>query len=152
MITKTFGPAEVCRVIGVPRATLHSWLARRYIPVESSGTGTERQFSFEQVVWLTIIADMSCNHIASGTAADLVGQVREELGEALRRNYTRGLVIFISGVNARLTDEPEISLVAKERISAVVRLDLVVRHVRRLLKDAAPTRKRGRPETRPSIQ
>jgi hypothetical protein len=45
-VKKTYGLAEIANAIGIQRGTLHSWLARNYVEVETPGKGVERRFTF----------------------------------------------------------------------------------------------------------
>lgn len=68
---QTFGPAEVCAAAGVPRATFHSWVARRYFPLPpSAGAGRERRFSLTNAVRVAIVAELTRIGVSIGVAAN----------------------------------------------------------------------------------
>lgn len=71
-----YGPAEVAKVIGVKRATLHSWLARGIIEVESQGAGIERQLTYEQVEYLAFLAAFTNAGIELSAAQEMLNRPR----------------------------------------------------------------------------
>jgi hypothetical protein len=66
----TFGPAEVCEAAGVPRATFHSWLARKYISdAPGPGAGRERRFTLIEAIRIAVIAELNRFGVPVSTAA-----------------------------------------------------------------------------------
>ena len=102
---RTYGPAEVATAIGVKRATLHSWLARHYVEVESQGAGVERQFTFWQVVQLGALAAMTRRGIEIGKAVESLHAVLPDFIRALRHNEGHGKVLLVEGDKPRIGDE-----------------------------------------------
>jgi hypothetical protein len=67
---ETFGPAEVCAAAGVPRATFHSWLSRKYISdAPGPGMGRERRFTLIEAIRIAVIAELNRFGVPVGTAA-----------------------------------------------------------------------------------
>lgn len=99
---KKFGPAEVAAAIGVKRATLHSWMARRYIEIESQGRGVAREFSLAQVVCLGAMAAMTRRGFDIGAAVEIWHSVKEDFLAAARYRQGHGSVLLVDGEHARI--------------------------------------------------
>ena len=70
MDEESYGPAEVSVAAGVPRPTLHSWIARKYLPLSPGpGMGRERRFTLDEVVMVAITAELSRLGLSVGAAA-----------------------------------------------------------------------------------
>jgi DNA-binding transcriptional MerR regulator len=96
ILKRTWGPAEVATAIGVERATLHSWLARRYVDVPSSGTGRPRTFTFEMVVRLAAIAELVRHNVPVGKAAEYLRMVDKQFCEVVADRGTQDWRLFIT--------------------------------------------------------
>jgi hypothetical protein len=73
----TFSPDEAARVAGVDRATFHSWLARKYIRVESRGQGRARKLTFEQVIQIAVASELNHNlGVSIAAAAEMAAVVK----------------------------------------------------------------------------
>jgi hypothetical protein len=103
-VKKTYGLAEIANAIGIQRGTLHSWLARNYVEVETPGKGVERRFTFEQVVWLGALAAMTRRGIEIGKAAERLHAVRPRFLRAIRHNDGHGAVLFMEGEQEWIDD------------------------------------------------
>jgi hypothetical protein len=70
-MAETFGPAEVCAAVRIPRATFHSYIARRLIHSESQGAGRARKFSLEQIIQIAAMGQLIAGFgIHASAAAD----------------------------------------------------------------------------------
>jgi hypothetical protein len=101
-VKRRFGPAEVAVAIGVKRATLHSWMARRYIEIESQGAGVAREFSMGQVVYLGAIAAMTKRGIEISAALDILDPIKSDFMKAVRDDQGRGWVMLVEGDRAKI--------------------------------------------------
>jgi hypothetical protein len=99
---RTYGLAEVASAIGIQRGTLHSWLARYHIPVETPGRGVERHFSFEMVVWLAAVAAMTRQGIEITQAAKFLNAVAQDFRRAIRHDDGHGVVLLVEGNKPRI--------------------------------------------------
>jgi hypothetical protein len=78
-----YGPAVACRVAGVKRGTLHSWMARGYLDVESQGAGVERPLSFTQLVLFAALAELYRQGVSVGKAAMLLRSIELQLHDII---------------------------------------------------------------------
>lgn len=76
-----YGAAEVCLAAGVPRATFHSWVARKYITqAPGPGMGVAREYTLMEAIRIAAVAELNrlgvpvslaagyCAHISSDYA------------------------------------------------------------------------------------
>lgn len=72
-----FGPAEVAHAARIPRATFHSWMARRYLPSGSPGRGKAREFSLIDALRIGAMVQMTRVGISVAQAADFTAAIEE---------------------------------------------------------------------------
>lgn len=133
-LSATFSVTEVCTALSLPRTSFDAWNLRGHLRLSKGpGTGHTRRLTFDQVVRVAIIAELTRNGIGSGAAAGFVDQVRTKLSGALLQDYADGLSLIIAGGKAYITDQPGSHLIAY----STVRVGQLITHVRRVLNDTA---------------
>lgn len=86
---------EVAEAIGVPRPALHAWLLRGHVVVPSEGQGRARRFSFDAVVELAMIAELTRLGMTISAAAATLDAVRGAFREVLQDRYGAGQVLAL---------------------------------------------------------
>jgi hypothetical protein len=99
MDVKTYGPQEVCDAAGVSRATFHSWVARKYLPLPPGpGMGRERRFSASEAILVAVAAELTKLGLSIGVAARVVDFLlnRDSAGFWPRVQHEDGWMLFIA--------------------------------------------------------
>lgn len=93
---QTFGPAEVCYAAQVPRATFHSWAARRFINSDPGpGMGREREFTLLEAIRVVAMAKLNRLGVAIGVAAHCCAAINDEYADA------RTALVIVETVRSR---------------------------------------------------
>jgi hypothetical protein len=80
---RTYGSAEVCRVVGVARPTFDAWLLRGYLPLRNGpGTGRQREFSLLDAVRIAAVAQLTYLGVTVRNAS-AVGLMLSEVPEII---------------------------------------------------------------------
>lgn len=147
--SQTFGPAELCQAIGIPRALFDGWLSRRYIEAESLGAGRARKFTFDEAMHVAALAALAQRMPISQAAAHL-NAVADRFRAAVQDDFGRDRFLLI-GEDAQVVrgDYAEKAIRYVERVPTLVVMNinrLVENTYKALLVAAAP--QKGRPPKR----
>jgi hypothetical protein len=76
MDDETFGPEQVGRAAGMSRATLHSWIARKYLPLPPGpGMGRERRFTLAEAIVVAVTAELTKLGLSVGSASHAAAEL-----------------------------------------------------------------------------
>jgi hypothetical protein len=160
---------EICDATGLRRTTLDAWVLRRYLNLsEGPGTGRERRFSFDEVVMISIAAELARLGLSVGIAAHAANYINRLAAEGkqvpidkercllivrqpplskpieIEAPTLMGLAIVWPETSERLVEVLDRELSGSFAV-AVVDISATVRRAMERIKTAQPKRK-GRPK------
>jgi hypothetical protein len=103
---QTYGPQEVCDAAGVARATFHSWVARKYLPLPPApGAGRERRFSVRDAVRIAVVVELTRLGVSIGIAGRISGNITDRHIER-ENEITWALIMASSAAYPARASEP----------------------------------------------
>ena len=143
-----FGGPEVCRIVGITYRQLDYWARTdllRPTLVDAQGSGTQRRYSYRDLVALKVIKSLLDGGLSLQTARKAIDYLREHLGEDLASS---SLVIEgSSSVLARSGDDI-IDLVRNgQGVLNIVPLAGLVESLHASIHDLGPNEAKSRPNT-----
>jgi hypothetical protein len=122
----TYGSPDVARAAGLRRATLDTWLARRYLPLpEGPGTGRSREYTLLDAIRVAAMAHLTAVGVTparAGWAVTAIGRV-PQYGDLLisTADPVSGMLLAIALDADAITGAPSERdiLAAMDRIPAV---------------------------------